>query len=486
MRPNLLFLYTDQQRADTLACYGNHAIHMPHLNAFAGTATVVERAIVTQPVCTPSRASLMTGLMPHAHRCTGNNVFLDPAIPCLPELLPGGVYATGHHGKWHLGDEIFAQHGFAEWIATEDTYQDHYAPQRDQRALSPFDRFLRAQGVRPAPVSIPGRDPYIADRFFRAQIHHLPEELSRPTFLANTASRFIREHRDRRWCLAVNFLEPHTPVHSCRDGQYDRSAVTLPANLGAEGDHGVPLAVICAVQGKERRDLAAWRDLTARYWGMCSLVDSAVGRILGALRECGLDDSTLVVFTSDHGDQLGSHGLTGKGVMYEEAIRVPLLIRAPGQRQERRLSGPFSHVDLLPTLLDLLEVAPPAHLHGRSRAAPVSTGGSLADDVVVEWHCDRDPSASPSPLPPGAEGLGTPEALHRSRCDEQRTLVTPEGWKYVHSLHAGEHQLYDRNADPGERINRVGDPALVGTLAVLRARLRTALARTGDGVQIAG
>ncbi len=109
--PNILFLYTDEQRADTLACYGNKHNLMPNVDRLAAQSTVFDRAYCTNPVCTPSRGSILTGLYAHAHGAHDNNTFIDRDAKCLPEHLPAGAYATGYFGKWHLGDEIFPQHG---------------------------------------------------------------------------------------------------------------------------------------------------------------------------------------------------------------------------------------------------------------------------------------------------------------------------------------------------------------------------------------
>ena len=129
-RPNLLFLFTDEQRADTMAAYGNSRIEMPNLNRLAEQSVVFDRAYVTQPVCTPSRSTIMTGLWPHTSGCTANNIALRDDTPCLPEMLRDD-YATAYHGKWHLGDEIFAQHGFDEWVSIDDLYAPHCSPGRD-------------------------------------------------------------------------------------------------------------------------------------------------------------------------------------------------------------------------------------------------------------------------------------------------------------------------------------------------------------------
>jgi arylsulfatase A-like enzyme len=149
-KPNLLFIFTDEQRADTMAAYGNRHIETPHLNRLALESAVFDQAYVTQPVCTPSRSSIMTGLYPHTNGCIENNHALPPDVPCLPEMLADGDYVTGYHGKWHLGDEIFSQHGFDEWISIDDGYRKYYSPGRDREARSSYHHFLVEQGFRPA------------------------------------------------------------------------------------------------------------------------------------------------------------------------------------------------------------------------------------------------------------------------------------------------------------------------------------------------
>jgi len=126
-KPNLLFIWTDEQRADTMAVYGNTKIHAPNLNRLADESVVFERAYVTQPVCTPNRSAVMTGLWPHTSGCIRNNIPLPAEIPCLPEILNDPDYRTAYMGKWHLGDEIFAQHAFQEWVSMEDGYSSHYS-----------------------------------------------------------------------------------------------------------------------------------------------------------------------------------------------------------------------------------------------------------------------------------------------------------------------------------------------------------------------
>ncbi len=234
MKPlNLLFLYTDEQAMATLAAYGNRQIEMPNLNRLAEQGTVFEQAYVTQPVCTPSRASLLTGLYPHTHGADRNNAPLNYEIPCLPEMISPRAYATAHFGKWHLGDEVFPQHGFHEWRSIDDFYRPYYRPWRPRDVLCDYHYFLLEHGRTPREGTI----------FTRGETARFPEFLSKPAFLAREAIRFIRDHREHPFCLFVNFFEPHMPFFGPRDGQYDPAGIPLPPNFGGDQDEGAPLKV---------------------------------------------------------------------------------------------------------------------------------------------------------------------------------------------------------------------------------------------------
>ena len=124
-RPNLLFIFTDEQRADTLECYGNTVVQAPNLNALARRSFVFERPYVTQPVCTPARSSIMTGLYPHTNGCTENSIPLKPETMTIAEMVSPD-YRCGYYGKWHLGDEVMPQHNFERWGSMEDTYRMHF------------------------------------------------------------------------------------------------------------------------------------------------------------------------------------------------------------------------------------------------------------------------------------------------------------------------------------------------------------------------
>ncbi|MGC9349271.1 MAG: sulfatase-like hydrolase/transferase [Anaerolineae bacterium] len=481
--PNLLVFLTDEQRYDTLACYGNGEIRMPNLNALAAQSCVVEEAYCTQPVCTPARGSYLTGLYPHAHGAWFNNIPLSSDAKCLPEYLPQGEangYATAYFGKWHLGDEIFAQHGFQEWRSVESTwvnYNKHFSEGRDKSAKSTYHHYLRRRGYKP--------DADQGTSFSRDLTTKLPERDGKPAYLAREASRFIREHQDEPFALYVSFLEPHMPFYGPRDDQYDPDEVPLPANFDAVPGENDPLRARLGYlrffhEGFERYDLsgeAGWRQLVASYWGLCSLIDTHIGRVMATLDECGLMDDTIVAFTSDHGDMMGSHRLLGKGVMYQESVRVPLLVRLPGQTTQRRITGPFSQIDLAPTLLDLME-QPVPDTHGVSRRELVEAGGALDEDAFIQWNCH--PPAPDRVYPSYVlEAAGSAARAADAYADEVRTLITPDGWRFTYSP-AGDHALFNLRDDPGERVNLAHRPDYRSLMGELTARMRDRQASVGD------
>ena len=486
--PNLLFLFTDEQRADTMAAYGNARIQTPNLNRLAEQSVVFERAYVTQPVCTPSRSTILTGLWPHTNGCTANNIPLSADTPCLPEMLRDD-YATAYHGKWHLGDEIFRQHGFDEWVSIDDLYAPHYSPGRDRSLRCDYHHFLVENGFTPKDAST----------FTRGEAARLPEQFSKPAFLAREASRFIRQHRRDPFCLFVNFLEPHMPFFGPRDYQYDPAEVTLPANFEHPPTESQPLKLRAFARsyverghsGLPLRTEADWRRMIANYWGLCSLVDTHVGRILETLEDCGLARNTLVVYTSDHGDMMGSHRLLAKCTQFEEAVRVPLLLRLPGQTEPRRVHGPVSQIDLVPTLLDLMGQPVPDHLQGRSLRPSVEAGTEPQHDVFIEWNGANSGIVGESKrrvrVPDAMKDKVSEEQLRASVTDPVRTVVTQDGWKYNRSAIArpeqrrgGEDELYDLNADPGEIANLAHRSEHAARITELRDRIRRWQEQTGD------
>jgi arylsulfatase len=449
-KPNLLFLWTDEQRADTMAAYGNTRFHVPTMNKLAAQSVVFDRPYVVQPVCTPSRSCVMTGWWPHQSGCVNNNIMLKKETKTVPELLGDSAYRTGYMGKWHLGDEIFPQHGFEEWKAMEDgTYRKWNSLGRDPNARSAYHHFLLRMGYKPDGNG----------DFARSFATKLPVEHSKPSFLANEASNFMLKHRAEPWMLYVNFLEPHMPFSSVLDDLHTEAETPL-LNYP-----GTPLGPEPAWYRRRRGEppTAAQLQRTARnYAGLCSLVDQALARILWTLEVTGQLENTIICYTTDHGEMMGAHGIMAKQVMYEEAVRVPLLISAPFRGvKPHHVKYPVSHIDVVPTMLELLGHKNPG-LPGRS-LVPVLAGQSRDNnDCFLEWTADvRDSGEGPN----------------------GRTVITPDGFKMV-LYDSDQSLLFDRAKDPNELNNVYGKPAYAAVQRRLRKKIELWQHETKDNLAL--
>jgi arylsulfatase A-like enzyme len=452
-RPNLLFLMTDQHRADTMPHAGNKVVKAPCLAALAEKSFVFSGTYCCQPVCTPSRGSIFTGLMPHNHHSIDCDINLRKEIPTIAECLPE-EYATGFFGKWHLGNELIAQHGFREWISCEDLiHRDYVASSEDLKLRSSYHQFLIKNGFPPDVTD--GLDG--ARLFSFGMQATMAPKFTRAWYLGREAERFLRQRRDGQpFVLTVSIPEPHPPTWGPWNDRHDPDEVPTgpafgrPIGEGASRLHRrtADRFRLDGYDGHSMDDLAGLRRVRANYYGLVSMVDDALGRVLKALEDSGQADNTIVVYTSDHGDMLGDHGMMGKLVLYEESVRVPLMIHVPWLSNDRvNFDGPFSQVNLMPTLLELMGRDAPAGLDGRSVAQALRKPASWRrQDAVVEWNdwSDRDIDC--------------------------RSLVTSDGWKL--NAYRNDHpELFDLNTDPNELIDLARDPASGGRLRRMAGRL---------------
>ena len=473
-KPNLLFIFTDQQRVDTMRCYGNVHLDVAHLNALADGSFVFENAYVSQPVCSPSRATMLCGLYPHTARVPACNVPLPREMRTIAEMVSAD-YRCCYNGKWHLGDEIFPQHGFGEWVGTEDSYRRHFSSAERHRYRSAYHHFLVANGFEPDAESEGQR---VFSRHVEAS---MPEPFTKAAFQGDRAAQFIRACGDDPFVLAVSYLEPHPPHTGPFNDYCDPDDLPVgpafrqkpPANASLLNRVLAAYYMESEEYGYDLRTDEGWRAVRARYFGNVTLVDRSVEKILTALEESGQADNTIVVFTSDHGEMVGDHGILGKTVLYEESVKVPLLIRVPWlSKQQRIVPGNISHIDLVPTLLDLMGEPIPEHLQGESRV-PVMTGeATLAEnDAFIQWNrSDGHPRPGEAEVNPA---MGTP----------WRCIVSSDRWKLNLSAH-DQCELYDLNTDPHEMINRFGDPKHRTRIRDLAARIRQWQALTNDRVSL--
>ena len=488
-RRNLVVILSDQQRFDTMACYGNDWIQTPRLNALADESFVFEASYVTQPVCAPSRVSLLTGLYPHAAGPTMNKMNLDPDIPVIAEMV-SEEYHCGYYGKWHLGDDLEAQHGFQEWVSSEDGHRGSYTRSEYLERMSDYHQYLIGQGFEPE-REVDGTK--IFDALQRAE---LPEEHQMAAFLGRGAVEFIDRNKDKPFILYVSTFEPHPPFYGPLNDMYDPDEIpTGPTFLKApEGgslvnrnraeynlqfiDTGVTpdpdeylVAAHAAGIGNEVTTEAGWHRMRARYMANVTLVDRMVGDVTDALERNGIAGNTAVVFTSDHGEMIGDHAMLEKRSFYEEASRVPLLIRAPWLgNEQRKIPGSIGQIDLVPTLLDLIGDDIPDHLQGKSQLEVIKGNSTLEDnDVFMQWngiHAEME-----------ERHLGSSE-INRMLTVPWRSVVS-DRWKL--NLCAGDQcELFDLRTDPHEIKNLFDDPAQRDRIRDMAARIYTWQVRTGD------
>jgi arylsulfatase A-like enzyme len=441
-KPNLIVFLPDQQRADTIACYGGKKVHAPNLNKLAADSVVFERAYVTHPVCTPSRSSLMTGTWPHINGCTRNSVPLDRRFRVFPELMQDKDYRAAYMGKWHLGEEGPAGRGFHQWISTEDH--------------GDYTNFLISTGVTPDKQD---------GRFSELAISNLPIELSRPKFLEKHACEFIEKHHREPFVLVVAFVEPHSPYNGQLNDEHPLSEIDLDATATLPESENIPLRYRLmrewqqaeAVLDRERLPTQLffgitpdeYRSIKQRYLGLVTLVDQSIGAVLACLERFGLSDQTIVIHTSDHGDSLGAHHLFGKETMFEEAARVPFLIRLPDQTHGKMISHPVSHIDFVPTLLDLLGQPKHPQCAGKSLLPLIREEGVPPGNVFLEWAPNR------TKIKKGSR-LARRRMIKRAVEESTRTVVSPDGWKLC-LRDKDLNELYNLQNDPLETRNLYAD-----------------------------
>ena len=444
-RPNILWICTDQQRWDTIGALGNREIHTPSLDRLCAEGVAFTRAYCQSPVCTPSRASFLTGLYPSATHANRNGIEHFPAserVRLIPQRLAEVGYDCGLVGKLHLaspwrGEEPRVADGYRFWRYS-------HSPLRLQEGKNQYHTWLHEHGMTLDEIFEAGA----ADACARYR-STCPLELHQSTWCAEMAIEFMREKRAAPWLLSVNPFDPHPPFdapEACRR-RYPPGA--LPPPLFRESDLRNQERLHAAFfQQEPRRPDAQEQENKAAYYGMIELLDQQVGRMLAALEATGQRDNTIVVFMSDHGEMLGDHGLTLKGCrFYEGLTRVPLIISWPGKFAAGRRSDALVELaDLAPTLAELAGLAP-SWTHGKS-LAPMLAGLAPTkrhrDFVRCEYYDALNPFA------PDAPEKHTP-AWGTMICDGRFKLSV------YHGLEWGE--LYDLNSDPREFENLWEDPA---------------------------
>ncbi len=407
-RPNILFALVDQLGARWLPIYGHPLVATPNLERFASESAVFERAISTSPVCTPYRGCLLSGLHPTQTGVQNNGQAFPAGRPSLADHLNDAGYATHYVGKWHLSGAPQANRwvppdkraGFQHFIGWESHHVDHWD-----------GRIWRDDPDEP--MAMPGHE---TDALTDIALQQLKMAASDPA----------------PFFMLLSYQAPHPPCSPPPDF----------AGFYAE----------CELMPEPNADRSAWFEYDAwnadydaarfrqLYFGEISHLDAAFGRLTRGLDDLGLREDTLVIFTSDHGEMAGAHGRFGKGVMHEESLHVPLIVRAPRPREGRRTRQLAATVDLLPTLLDYAGCEPLDVCEGRSLRPWIEGAPADPDRVAISEFHDF--------------------------------CATTQAWKLTtRGRTLAPAALYSISGDPYERDNRLDDPDCAEIQASLHAEL---------------
>lgn len=449
-RPNLLFLITDQQRADTIE--PQTACQTPNLDRLAAGGTRFSRCYTVNPICSPVRASLMTGLLPHSHGMVDvthavpvYRAKFDAALPVWPQLLQRAGYDTAYFGKWHVErSNRLEKFGF-ETYEVEQYQQKLGLVEVEEELIE--RKMVYQKGYR--------------DFLLYGVSGESPEELPEYRMYSDGIA-FLEKAAatpERPWALFLSTEAPHDPYVAPRAyyDRYDLEDIVPPPNFNDE------LADRPAIY---RRIQSVWNDLTwedfaratACYYANCTMIDDQVGRILAALYSLGMRENTVIVFTSDHGDYMTEHRLMLKGIPpFEGIYRVPLILSGPGISARREVSEIVSLLDLAPTLAQL-------------------TSGE-------NFLCQ---GRSLLPLLPGTDSAWRSEAFaecHGQRFNYTQRILWRDDNKYVFNGF-DEDELYDLAVDPHEQHNLADDPARRPVLESMAARMWEIMRQTGDSTLV--
>lgn len=442
MPRQIVFIMTDTTRKDMVGCYGDERMQTPNIDALADDGIRYERAYCAQPVCGPARSALFTGTFPHSNGVVTNSVPLGMNVKTLGQRLADNGILAGYTGKWHLdGADYFGLGVCPEGWEQETWYEMH----------NYLEELTEEERLR-------------SRRSETAWDEDWTREMTYAHRVSNKAIDFLKRHQDEQFFLAVSYDEPHgpcicpAPFNRMYDGFSFDDSPAFHDDLQTKPFYqqlwsGEDL-------GRSSEELRAPSSMLSLFLGCNSFVDDEIGRVLEHV-----GDDALIIFTSDHGDMLGSHRLqTKNAAFYEEISNIPLIVR-PAKRTEKNRKAvvdyPASHIDLTPTVLDYFSIPIPKLLEGRSMVAQFEDPAVKINDHVfcefTRYEIDHD----------GFGGL----QMMRSITDGRHKLS-------VHLLDSDE--LYDLQSDPHEVVNLIEEPAYQQVRDALHDELLAQMDRTRD------
>ncbi len=466
-QPNLLFVYADQHRADVMGCAGNDIVVTPHLDRLATEGVRFDQTWTESPICQPARASLLTGRYPNNHGVLGNFAGdCQPEWDTFPRHLQQAGYTTASIGKTHFSawpmaaepgtpaptDEWIGSFGFDHVVEEFDKYVHLFDVE------TPYMQFLREHGALEPYQEIVQANFRGGDRHWNGVTSPLPQELDLTCFLADEAQQWLdRRPDDVPWFLQLSFVQPHVPLMGdpVWADHYAKAAIERTARSEPTATTDEWATHLNGLRNHSHSELLTDEFVLAgarQYYAMVSLIDQRIGDLLAQLEKKGQLDNTWIVYSADHGEMLGDHGLMAKMNFYRSSVRVPLIVRPPGGTTGRVETKPVQAFDVAATLLD------------------AGTATAL----------DGAPSRSLVTLVTGGEGTARHHAVSMIRLLPKLPTwqaITDGQWRATFNADTGElSELFDLVADPDEVTNRASDPS-AGDESV---RLRGLLASTLD------
>ena len=474
-KPNILWICTDQQRFDTLGCYGNRWVTTPNIDRLADEGTWFEYAFSQSPVCTPSRGAFLTGRYPRTCRARQNGADIPESEALVTRMFADAGYHCGLSGKHHL----------------RACFPKHLGPGgRESRIDDGYEAFHWSHGSGPMGVAQNDYHTWLGEKGLswkggKKRISNyvstaMTRDTSQAAWCADMAIEFFSKHTSSPWFFNINAFDPHSgfdPPEEFLKPYLDRlDEIPLPDYVEGELENKPLWQMYDHVNGAYGGRAARFRNsemsdtdhrlVRAAYWAMCDQIDYHVGRLIAALEETGQREDTIVVFTSDHGELLGDHGIYFKGpFFYDCSIRVPLIMSMPGTIKPQRATGLVELLDLPQTLLDAAGIEAHPGMMGKS-LWPILTGAVPPDSHRSDVYCESYNAC---------EG-------HNSDYEQPAytTMVRTATHKLTvaHGHETGE--LYDLSADPGEHSN-LWDSTEASTIKTeLLVRLVDRLAFTAD------
>ena len=452
--PNILFVLCDDHRFDCLGAAGHPFLETPHLDALASDGAMLTHAYVTTSLCSPSRASILTGLYAHNHRVVDNYHPVDPNLTFFPQLLQRSGYETAFIGKWHMGGDIDdPQRGFDHWVAFrgQGTYwPDGHGTTREVPQTT-YDGFNVNGKLR-----VPQKG-YITDELTDYAIQWLQQRDQQKPFFMYVSHKAV--HAD------------FVPADRHR-GRYEHHALPISTPTTQEMDAGnLPMWV--RNQRNSRHGAEFGYNIAdfspavyyRRYCESLLAVDDSVGRLNQFLRQNEMEDNTIVVYMGDNGFQFGDHGLIDKRTAYEASAKVPLIIKAPNKVPAQQIFDALvGNIDIAPTLLEAAGASPLAASDGVSFWDALCSGDPSKlnrKNLLYEYYWERNYPHTPT--------------LH---------AIIGGRWKYIrcHGLW-DRNELYDLESDPGEMNNLIESPEQADRVANMNSQLWKMLQQS-NGMQM--